>query len=80
MGTTLRKLMISLAVAAFAGAWMGVAITWLSTEGIGAFTVAVTIAALATEVLIWVLAIAGGWTVFANRKRLWSRLTGRGSA
>lgn len=77
MTAILRKLVLGLAGVAFLAAWVGVVITYLSTDSIAAFTIAVTIAALATEALFWSLAVIGGWTVFANRKRLWRRLTGQ---
>jgi hypothetical protein len=36
-----------------------------------------TFAAIATELLFWVAAAVGGWTIYASRKALWTRLTGR---
>jgi ABC-type maltose transport system permease subunit len=77
MGPTARKLIITLALLAFIATWVGVVITHMSTDSVTAFTIAVTIAALATEALFWVAAVIGGWTIFANRKALWNRLTGR---
>ncbi|WP_421792686.1 hypothetical protein [Hyphobacterium sp.] len=77
MTSFIRKLVLVLAGLATVGAWAGVVITYMSTDSIAAFTVAVTIAAIATEVLFWSLAVIGGWTAFANRKRLWRRLTGQ---
>lgn len=77
MGKTLRKFIALVAGLAFLAAWAGTIITYLSTDSIAAFTIALTIAALATEILIWVAAILGGWTMFANRRALWQRLTGQ---
>jgi ABC-type maltose transport system permease subunit len=77
MGSTARKLIIAIALFAFIAAWVGVVITYMSTDSVASFTIAVTIAALATEALFWVAAVIGGWTIFANRKALWKRLTGQ---
>ncbi|WP_421785586.1 hypothetical protein [Hyphobacterium sp.] len=77
MTKLIRKAALVVAFLAFGGAWTGVVITYFSTDSIVAFTIAVTIAALATEVLVWALAIIGGWTLFANRQRLWNRITGQ---
>ncbi|WP_420431044.1 hypothetical protein [Hyphobacterium sp.] len=77
MTKLIRQAALFLAILAFTGAWIGVVVTYFSTDSIAAFTVAVTIAALATEALIWALAIVGGWTLFANRQRLWNRIAGQ---
>lgn len=77
MGKTLRKFILGLAVLACLGAWAGVAVAYLNDASVAQFAVAVTIAALATEALIWALAFITGWTVFANRKAVWARLTGK---
>lgn len=77
MGKQIRKLVLSLAVLAFLAAWAGVVVVYAGEQGVAAFTVAVTIAAFATEALIWALAFIAGWSVFANRKAIWARLTGR---
>lgn len=76
MTGTIRKGVLVLAILAFAAGWTGVVFTYFATDSIAAFTVAVTVAALATEGLVWALAIVGGWTLFANRQRLWNRLFG----
>jgi Na+/phosphate symporter len=77
MGKSLRKFVASLAVLGFVAAWAGVLITWMSTDSIAAITLAVTIAAFATEALIWAGVFIFGWTMFANRKAFWSRISGR---
>lgn len=77
MGKQIRKLLLSLAVLAFLASWTGVVIAYLNDAGVGAFTLAVTIAAFATEALIWALAFIAGWSVFANRRAVWARLTGK---
>ncbi|MEE2525441.1 hypothetical protein V0U79_03610 [Hyphobacterium sp. HN65] len=76
MTKLIRQLGLAMSVLFFVAAWAGVIITYFSTDSIAAFTVAVTVAALATEILVWALAIIGGWTLFANRRKLWDRLTG----
>lgn len=76
MTRLIRKAVLVLAAIVFAGAWAGVVVTYVSTDSITAFTIAVTIAALATEGLVWALALIGGWTLFANRRKFWQKLTG----
>lgn len=80
MGKTLRKLALGLAVLVFGASWAGVAIAYLNDASVTEFTVAVTIAAIATEVLIWALAFIAGWSAFANRRALWRRITGKPQA
>ncbi|WP_300527326.1 hypothetical protein [Maricaulis sp.] len=80
MGKQVRKLVLSLAVLVCIGAWAGVVATFQTTDDIATKTIALTIAALATEGLIWALAIIGGWSMFANRKALFARLFGRKKA
>lgn len=76
MGQFLRKTIAGLVVIAFVAAWAGVIITWMSTDSIPAFTLAVTIAAFATEALIWAGVLVFGWTMFANRRAFWSKIQG----
>jgi hypothetical protein len=75
----IRKAALVLAFAAFGAAWASVIVTYFVTDSTTAFVIAVTIAALATEALFWILAIIGGWAVFANRKKLWNRFFGQPS-
>ena len=77
MGKSLRRLGLLLAVLVCLAAWGGVLAAYLADVGVAGFTIALTIAAFATEALIWALAILGGWTVFANRRAFLARLTGR---
>ena len=65
---------------AFLAAWTGVFVVHSMTDDVTAFTIAVTIAAFATEALIWVAAFIGGWTIFANRKAFWTKMTGSSKA
>jgi len=80
MGKQLRKLILGLAVLAFVSAWISAVATFIATDDVAPITISVTLAAFATEALIWALAILAGWSVFANRKTLFARLTGRKSA
>lgn len=73
----IRKVVLVLAFATFGAAWTGVIVTYFVSDSTTAFVVAVTIAALATEALFWILAIIGGWAVFANRQKLWNRFFGQ---
>ncbi|WP_339741522.1 hypothetical protein [uncultured Maricaulis sp.] len=77
MGVSMRKIVIGIALLFVIGAWAGVVIAKLTTDSLAVFTLAVTAAALATEALIWVAAILGGWSIFANRRAIWDRLRGR---
>ncbi len=77
MSGLIRRLIIGGGIVMFVLAWLGVAMVHISTDNTAAFIAAVTIAALATEALFWILAIIGGWAVFANRKKLWNRFFGQ---
>ena len=77
MASLTKRLILGGSIVLFTLAWLGVLTVFVSTDSLAAFTVAVTIAALATEALIWVLAILGGWTIFSNRKKIWRRVTRR---
>lgn len=77
MGRQMRKLILSLAVLVCAAAWIGVVVTFMSTDDVTVITIAVTVAALASEALIWALALIAGWSIFANRKAFLARLFGR---
>lgn len=79
MSGLIRRLIIGGSVVMFVFAWLGVAVVHVSMDSTTAFVVAVTIAALATEALFWILAIIGGWAVFANRQKLWNRFFGQTS-
>lgn len=76
MNPLIRRSLLVMMAFAVTAAWAGVVVTYLTTESVAAFTIALTIAAIATEVLVWLLAIIGGWSLFANRKRLWNRFFG----
>tara|TARA_R110000868_G_scaffold120773_4_gene320628 strand:- start:4703 stop:4963 length:261 start_codon:yes stop_codon:yes gene_type:complete len=73
----MRKFIIVIAFLVVAGAWAGVVIAKLTSDSLAIFTAAVTVAALATEAFVWIAAIIGGWSIFANRKAVWDRVRGR---
>ena len=57
--------------------WIALGLTVL-LDGPKAVLVAVVIAAaVSTEALFWVGGALLGWTAFANRARLWKRMTGQ---
>jgi hypothetical protein len=78
MKKTIRRLVLALAGLVCLAAWGGVAWAYFAGVGVAGFTLAVTIAAVATEAFIWALALVAGWSIFANRKKLWAKITGRG--
>jgi len=72
----LRRGMMGLAFLVFVLAWAGVVAAKLFSESLAVLTAAVTAAAFATEGLIWVLAIIGGWAMFASRRNIWRKMRG----
>jgi hypothetical protein len=68
---------VALAVAVACWAWTFGSLALFGHPGVAKWTAMVTVSALATEVTIWVGAFALGWSMFANRRRLWARITGR---
>ncbi len=72
----LRRTIIAVAFGLFVLAWVGVGAAKVLSDSLAVFTAAVTAAAFATEGLIWVLAIVGGWAIFARRRNFWRRITG----
>lgn len=72
----LRRTIMTLAFLIFVLAWVGVVAAKFLTDSLAVFTAAVTAAAFATEGLIWVLAIIGGWAIFARRRHFWKRMSG----
>ena len=79
MGPVIRRFALIAFFLVLLTAWAGAAAAYFLSDSVAVFTIALTIAALATEAFIWCLALIGGWSIFANRKRLWRRLTGRGA-
>lgn len=74
--SALRRCIMGLAFLVFVLAWAGVVFAKLFSDSIAVFTAAVTAAAFATEGLIWVLAIIGGWAMFASRRNIWRKMRG----
>lgn len=79
-GKWMRRGLFGLALAVCIGCW---AFTFGSLivfghPGVAKWTAMVTVSAIATEATIWVGAFTLGWSMFANRRRLWARITGSG--
>ena len=79
-GETARRVLIALAVLGLVAGWGWLGAAFVLDAPRPYFIVAVVAAAVATEAAFWVAAVTLGWTAFANRARLWSRLTGRSNA
>lgn len=76
LGQNLRRIAAIVVVAACALSWIVLGAS-LAFDWPRAVTVAAVIAAaFSTEAAIWVGAVLLGWTAFANRARIWNRLTG----
>lgn len=68
-----------LGVAAVCG-WVALGIgLWMDVERTTRLVLAI-VAAVATEALFWTVAAALGVSVFEARKRIWRKITGRGTA
>ena len=76
-GETTRRVLAGLAIIACAASWVTVGLAWSLDWPHSIFIASVFAAAFATEAVIWVGAVLLGWTAFANRARLWKRLTGQ---
>jgi len=76
-GETARRVVFGLMAVACAASWIALGLAWALDWPTQIFVGAVIAAALTTEGLIWIGAIVLGWTAFANRARLWKRLTGQ---
>lgn len=59
------------------GAWLALGAGLVMDAGKGTLLALTTIAALATEGLIWLTALTLGVSVFKARRYLWARLRGR---
>lgn len=78
-GQWIRRSVFGLALAVCVACWattFGVLLIF-GHPGVAQWTAMVTVSAISTEALLWVGALTLGWSVFANRARLWRRLTGR---
>lgn len=76
-GELARRALVGLAVAGLVAGWGAVGAAFLLDASRPILVAAVVAAAIATEAAFWVAAVTLGWTAFANRARLWNRLTGR---
>lgn len=56
--------------------WVSLGLVVLLDGPSAVLVVAVIAAAVSTEALFWVGGALLGWTAFANRARIWKRLTG----
>jgi hypothetical protein len=81
-GKLVRRLLFGLALAICLGCWAWTFGTLLlfGRPGIARWTAMVTAAAFATEATVWAGAFTLGWSAFESRRRLWTRITGQGSA
>lgn len=72
-----KKIIAIVAVLACISAWTAFGVGVFLDVGTTMKTVLLTIAALATEALIWAMALVLGLTVFEARRKIWRFLTGR---
>ncbi|MDJ0654511.1 MAG: hypothetical protein QNJ40_10180 [Xanthomonadales bacterium] len=70
-----RKYLLIVAALVCLTAWLSVPAAYFLSDSRAVFIAAVTAAAITTEVLIWIGALVGGWTVFEKRRKIWRRLT-----
>lgn len=70
-----RPLILATAGAIVVAAWITVAVTYFLGFKVGAWTVVVTFACLATEAVFWVSAAVLGVTVIQARRDIWRWLT-----
>jgi len=76
LGQTMRRTLFGLAILACLVTWSALGTSFLLDLDRGYKIAAVLAAAVATEIAFWMGAVLLGWTAFANRARLFKRLTG----
>ena len=78
-GKWMRRGLFGLALVVCVGCWAYTvgSLVLFGHPGVAKWTAMVTVSAIATEVTIWAGVFALGWSAFANRRRLWGRLTAR---
>ena len=76
-GETTRRVLAGLIIAICAASWLTLGGALLFDGPRALVVAAVFAAALSTEAVIWGGAVLLGWTAFANRARVWKRLTGQ---
>ncbi len=75
-GETARRVLAGLMITVCAASWLTLGGALLFDWPRTVVVAAVFAAAFSTEAVIWIGAVLLGWTAFANRARLWKRLTG----
>lgn len=76
LGETARRVLAGLVILICVASWITLGLAWGLDWPRPVLIAAVFAAAFSTEAVIWVGAVVLGWTVFANRARLWNSLTG----
>lgn len=81
-GKLIRRTLFGLAlvVCVACWAWTFGTLILFGHPGAARWTAMVTIAAIATEAMVWVGAFTLGWSAFSSRRRWWTRLMGRRTA
>lgn len=59
------------------GLWVAMGAAWFLDAPRTVFISLVVAVAVASEGLFWLGAVLLGWSAFANRKKIWARLTGK---
>ncbi|WP_286800733.1 hypothetical protein [Oceanicaulis sp. UBA2681] len=75
-GQTIRRIAAFALIGLCAASWAALGLTILFDAPRALMISAVIAAAFSTEAMIWGGGALLGWTAFANRARLWRKLTG----
>lgn len=67
----LRWIVVGVAAVVCVGAWVSMAIGYFVRVSVPAWVAIVTVAAFATEALIWAIAFAMGLKLVEARKKIW---------
>ena len=70
-----KKLALALVWSIAAAAWLGVIATYLLVSSKTVFVIALTAAAIISEVAVWSTAAVLGLTVIESRKRIWAAIS-----
>lgn len=79
-GETARRVLFGLALVVCLVAWSAFGLAWVVDLGRSFKITTFVVALVATDTAFWLGAAVLGWTAFANRGRLWRKLTGSGKA
>lgn len=79
-GETTRRVVFVLMLIICLVSWSAFGLAWAMDLGRSFKITAFVIALVATDTAFWLGAALLGWTAFANRGRLWRKLTGGGKA